>query len=241
MPDSRSIASFDRKFVVAATAIGVVYSLIVVGVSKLIGKEAAGVAGVALAALATGIFQKFEGLRFKTPPSRTIEIPTLNVWIFILLVFAFSGSEVLFSVIVAIFAYVFGQSPGSGANLGDFLSALLNPYILMSLVGAKALSYFATAYCSGRVIANMKYSQIMIAGLCALICSIFLPLLVPLIENPSAVKYLLSQNWVAGVFSIGFLVAVLLGAMLADRHSSNPNPTFQPSRRRRSRRSASSA
>ena len=223
MPDSRSIAGFDRKFVAAATAIGVVYSLIVVGVSELIGKEAAGVAGVALAALATGIFQKFEGLRFKTSPGRTIEIPALNVWILILLVFAYFGSEFLFSFIVGIFAYVLGLSTGSGANPEDFLSALLNPYFLMSLVGAKALAYFTTAYCAGRVVANMKYSQSMIAGLCALICSIFLPILVPLIENPSAIKYLLNQTWVAGVFSIGFLVAVLLGAMLADRHSSSPS------------------
>jgi hypothetical protein len=48
---------FDRKFVVAAIVIGVAYTTIVVVLGTLIGKDAAGIAGVALTALATGIFQ----------------------------------------------------------------------------------------------------------------------------------------------------------------------------------------
>ena len=42
---------FDRKFVLAAVLIGVAYAVIVVLVEKIVGKEAAGVAGVALTAL----------------------------------------------------------------------------------------------------------------------------------------------------------------------------------------------
>ena len=46
---------FDKKFVIAAIVIGIVYALVVVLVG-MVSKEAVGVAGVALTALAVALF-----------------------------------------------------------------------------------------------------------------------------------------------------------------------------------------
>src|SRR5262249_57597604 len=99
----------DKKFVYAACAIGAAYALIISGLGFLLGKEAAGVAGVALTALASAIFKQFETLRFKTiaeQQERTVSIPRLNFPYFLLLVFAFHGFQVFFCFLLfAIFSF----------------------------------------------------------------------------------------------------------------------------------------
>ena len=78
----QAVQLFDRKFVYAACAIGAAYALIIAVLGALVGKEAAGVAGVALTALATAIFKQFETLRFQTiaeQEERTVVIPRLNI------------------------------------------------------------------------------------------------------------------------------------------------------------------
>jgi hypothetical protein len=90
---------FDRKFVLAAVLVGVAYTVIVVSVEKIVGKEAAGVAGVMLTAIAVGTLQKFETLRFRrisADESTWIDIPPVSVSRVIVLIFAFFWRTVRF-------------------------------------------------------------------------------------------------------------------------------------------------
>lgn len=64
----------DKKFIATALVIGLVYASIVLIVSRLIGKEAAGVVAVALTAIATAIFRQFENLKFVSKPTKEIPI-----------------------------------------------------------------------------------------------------------------------------------------------------------------------
>src|SRR5262249_56048662 len=100
----------DKKFVYAACAIGAAYALIISGLGFLLGKEAAGVAGVALTALASAIFKQFETLRFKTiaeQQERTVSIPRLNLPYLLFLLFPFPPIPALFlfflSLIISFF------------------------------------------------------------------------------------------------------------------------------------------
>src|SRR5262245_66071918 len=95
----------DKKFVYAACAIGAAYALIISGLGFLLGKEAAGVAGVALTALASAIFKQFETLRFKTiaeQQERTVSIPRLNLPYLLLLVFSFHCFQVLLGLFLCV-------------------------------------------------------------------------------------------------------------------------------------------
>src|SRR5262249_60314728 len=106
----------DKKFVYAACAIGAAYALIISGLGFLLGKEAAGVAGVALTALASAIFKKFETLRFKTiaeQQERTVSLPRLKLPYLLLLVFAFPGIPVFFGFlfcVIFLFFWVFNDN-----------------------------------------------------------------------------------------------------------------------------------
>ena len=94
----RATEFFDQRFVYAACTIGAAYALIIAGLGSWLGKEAAGVAGVALTALATAIFKQFETLRFKRiaeREERTVSIPRLNMPYLLLLVFAMAGIQYL--------------------------------------------------------------------------------------------------------------------------------------------------
>ena len=63
MPPMQTV--FDRKFVLAASLIGVVYALFMAALSYWTRPEVAGAAGVALTSVATAIFKQFENLRFR--------------------------------------------------------------------------------------------------------------------------------------------------------------------------------
>ena len=92
----------DKRFVGAAIAIGSAYSLIVVVLARLLGKDAAAVAAVALIALAAAIFKQFETLRFRQIPERestVIFVQRLYSWYLLLLMFSFYGFSVVFWVL----------------------------------------------------------------------------------------------------------------------------------------------
>jgi len=87
----------DKKFVTTAIIIAIVYASIVIIINRIVGKEAAGVAGVALTALATAIFKQFESLRFQSisniaPIQNNVTTPLqFSLWKIILIAFLFSG------------------------------------------------------------------------------------------------------------------------------------------------------
>jgi hypothetical protein len=134
---------FDRKFVGAATVIGGVYASIVVALAEFIGKEAAGVAGVALTALATAIFKQFETLRFKEVLSdpAEVEIPRVLSWRMLVVVLAFLSVQVLWSFLVSGVGLIFGWE----FNTSDSLSVAVLLITAYMIGGAIILKSFPNA------------------------------------------------------------------------------------------------
>jgi hypothetical protein len=146
---------FDRKFVTAAIAIGVGYAVVIVIISSLLGRDAAGAAGVGLTALATGIFKQFETLRFTrtSDPQTTIEVPKLRIGYLILVSFSFLGAEFLSGVLAAIFVYTFGLVPrGTVMGMESFLSTFFAFLVIaksLAMIGCGALVGSTSARLSG--------------------------------------------------------------------------------------------
>ncbi len=159
---------FDKKFVYAACAIGAAYALIITGLSFLLGKEAAGVAAVALTALATAIFKQFETLRFKTiaeHEERTVSIPRLNIPYLLLLVFAFNGIQVLVGMLSGVIAGSFGWFK----DVASF-----NYRFLVLIGGVAAVSCFAGGYLCGRTAPRVSFSYASIGSILSLVVGMIL-------------------------------------------------------------------
>jgi hypothetical protein len=143
---------FDRKFVNAAIAIGVGYAVVIVIISSLFGRDAAGAAGVALTALATGIFKQSETLRFtrSSDQQTTIEVPKLRLDYLFLVSLSFMGAEALSALLAGIIISTLGLvSVDTGTDVQSFYSGLFgNPLFLASIIIAKCL---AMIICGGLV------------------------------------------------------------------------------------------
>ena len=218
---ANSLVRFDRRFAIMAIVIGLSYALIISALGLILGTDAAGVAGVALTALATAVFRRFEDLQFKKAPTTTIEVPTVGIWLPFLLILSFVGAEVIFGFLAGFAINAMGFAPDAASDLTKFVEFLLNPSILITMFGAKALAYITTAYCAARVIECWRYSQILVAGFLALILSTLLPIASIAQADPEAASGLLTDpaTYVFGVFWIVFLGAALLGTKLAAKRS----------------------
>jgi hypothetical protein len=163
---------FDKKFVYAACAIGAVYALIIAGLGFLLGKEAAGVAGVALTALAGAIFKQFETLRFKRiaeREERTVSIPRLNIAYLILLVCAFQGIQLFVGLLLSGIFTSFGWFKVTPSTTFESFGEIMTDYrFLVSIVGATALSYFTGGYLCGRTAPRVSFSYALIGSILSL-------------------------------------------------------------------------
>ena len=213
-----SLVSLDRRFTITAIVIGLSYVLIIAGIGLVFGRETAGIAALALTALATGVFKKFEDLQFKKSPRATIEVPTFGIWLLFLLVLSFSGAVFIFVTLVGLAANVVGFTTGKTAPSTE-VELLLNLNFLISILGAKALAYFATAYCAARVIKNLRYSQVLIAGLLALILDALIPIVLISLSSLKAGADLLldPSTYSFSIYWIVVLGGVLLGTKFASR------------------------
>lgn len=147
----------DKKFVTAALILGVIYALIVVLVGNILGKEAAGVAGVALTALATALFKKFETLQFRKmseEESVWVEVPPINPWLVAVITFAFIGAQIVTGAIIGVLRGVFW--PGSSGPL---------PVVVAGI--SSALTYFAISYIGAKALVRLRYSTVVFAVLLA--------------------------------------------------------------------------
>lgn len=146
---------FDRKFVNAAIAIGVGYAVVIAIISSLLGRDAAGAAGVALTALATGIFKQFESLRFTRTSDRqtTIEVPKLRIGYLILVSLSFLGAEILSGILFGIIGSTLGLVPkGTAMDMESILSkfwALILIAKCLAMIGCGALVGSTSARLSG--------------------------------------------------------------------------------------------
>ncbi|PYI61849.1 MAG: hypothetical protein DMF07_14965 [Verrucomicrobia bacterium] len=136
--------------------------------TKFLGKEAAGVAAVALTALATAIFKQFETLRFKTiaeHEERTVSIPRLNIPYLLLLVFAFNGIQVLVGMLSGVIAGSFGW----------FKDVTSFDYRFLVLIGGvAAVSCFAGGYLCGRTAPRVSFSYASIGSILSLVVAMIL-------------------------------------------------------------------
>lgn len=215
---------FDKKFVYAACAIGAAYALIIAGLGFLLGKEAAGVAGVALTALAAAIFKQFETLRFKRiaeQEERTVSIPRLNIPYLILLVCAFQGIQLFLGLLLRAIFDSFGWFKlNPSATLESSFGSLFTDYrFLASVVGVVALSYFAGGYLCGRTAPRVSFSYALIGSMLSLFLVMLLQeMSVMALDWREAVSIFTNPVlYVAGIFWGVYAACAFLGARIGFR------------------------
>jgi|SRR5262245_1169589 len=213
----------DKKFVYAACAIGAAYALIISGLGFLLGKEAAGVAGVALTALASAIFKQFETLRFKTiaeQQERTVSIPRLNLPYLLLLVFAFHGIQVLLGLLLGVIISLFGWFKVTSSTTVESFSAFLSDYrVLIPIVGVAAISYFTGGYLCGRTAPRVSFSYALIGAILSLVVGMSLQVMSVMAQD---LREALSMFANPGLYTFGifwgvYAICAFLGARIGFR------------------------
>jgi hypothetical protein len=194
---------FDRKFVIAAVLVGVVYTLVVIVVEKIVGKEAAGVAGVALTAIAVAIFQKFETLRFRPisdDKSTWVDVPAINVSRVIVLTFAFLGAQY-------VFGFASGLLPEKWLDQDEtmLMLAVLNIFV-----------YFFASFLMAKAFIQLRYTTVAVAILLTLTISILMSAVQFRLEVGKVIQLIGLGAMVGaqGVFWLVFEVVALLGVRL---------------------------
>ena len=214
---------FDKKFVYAACAIGAAYALIIAGLGSFLGAQAAGVAGVALTALATAIFKQFETLRFKTiaeQEERTVSIPKLNIPYLLLLVCGFQGIQfllgMLFGSLIASFGGFKVTSSTTVESWGNFMS---DYRILVPVGGVTAVSYFIGGYLCGRTAPRVSFSYALIGSILSLVVVMILQVVVGMAQNwREALSTLANPGfYVFGIFWGVYAACAFLGARVGFR------------------------
>ncbi len=168
---------FDKKFVTTAVILAAVYAGIVIIVNKILGKEAAGVAGVALTALATAIFKQFESLRFQTTPAvsgTSTTVSTLFSWWKVLLIaFLFSGITRLFIELVdGVVPLLFHPTTPYLADFYTINGKLINHYTIWEQ-STKCIAYLLSGIIATRAFKKISFSVIVIAGLIGVILDFY--------------------------------------------------------------------
>ena len=213
-----SSEAFDKKFIIAATAIGMVYALLIVTLGATIGKEAAGVAGVALTALATGIFKQFETLRFRQmSQEEQFEVPIPKISLYKLIVFSncFLGLKVFFGLMIGTFLASANLAPEI-SGMESFIELISNWKIVGMLIGMNSVIYILGGFLIGKAFEIRTYSTLVMASLASCMIDGLLPLIPMAINNFSGFIELLSSGalWPASFWLI-FIAATLFGAKLA--------------------------
>jgi hypothetical protein len=211
---------FDRKFVVAAIVIGVAYTTIVVVLGTLIGKDAAGIAGVALTALATGIFKQFETLRFRQQTddsTKSIELPAFRIWYFLLILFAFIGVQVVLGAVLGSIIGALGWMPDM-TRPETLLNLLTDKRIWISIVGLTAIGYFIGGYLIGKTAPSVTYTYAIVATFLTNLLTLLLQVIPLLVRDLSAIKIFAEPStYTSGIFWLLFVFVSLIGAKLGFR------------------------
>jgi hypothetical protein len=214
-------ALFDKKFVAAALIIGTAYAALMVWVGNFIGKEAAGVGGVALTALATGIFKQFETLRFKAVTERDaklVPIPAPSPYVVLLLVFAFSGAQAILGLFAGIFLVAFDILPTGLAALQSLAGLMTNWRVISVLVGFTALTYLFGSFIAAKSISSLRYSTMLYAVIAALIAQVIIPMasMLMLMQDKTLLLQAFKNGALApALFWSVYLCAALIGTWLA--------------------------
>lgn len=210
---------FDKKFVVAATLIGVAYTVIVVILVSTIGKEAAGIAGVALTALATGIFKQFETLRFRQQSdeqTKSIEFPAFRIWYFLLILFAFFGLQLILGAISGSVLGALGLMPD--LSNPEAASIFLNdPKVWIWMVGLTTVAYFLGGYLIGKTAPSVTYTYAIVAALLTLLIPLMLQVIPLLILLGKEAIGIFAPYLYLATFWLLYVAATLIGSKMGFR------------------------
>lgn len=210
---------FDQKFVLAAVLIGTAYAVLVVAVGSIVGKEAAGVGGVALTAVATGIFKQFENLRFKAitdSDARLVAVPAPSPFLILLVALAFAGAQALFGIIVGILAVAFDLMPTSLLAMLELPKLLDDWRFVAIVVSVTALTFALAAFIAAKAVAAMRYSTVLYAVFLSAVLQIVVPLAPMVVKDPSVFLVAFENGAFApAAFWLAYLCAALFGAWLA--------------------------
>lgn len=211
---------FDKKFVIAASLIGFVYAAVIATLGSFVGKEVAGVAGVALTALATAIFKQFETLRFRslaeTDETQTLVVPKLSFARILLLCFSFSGAQILTGLVISTVLVMIDAVPDISRI--DEISKLLSDWKIFSVViGFKLVAFSFTGFLVRCIFQVPLYSELVVAAFIAIALPDLLPIAAIAFKDPSLLKVLfkLGQSglWLA-VFWLPFVACAFVGARI---------------------------
>ena len=154
----------DKKFILAALVIGVAYSLIVVFIGYFSSKEAAGVAGVALTAVASGIFKQFETLRFKQlKESEGRQVAVENPYVLLTLASSIVGAQSFSFVVLIWLVIAFVPFQSLGPLLEHPLATLALIVIFTILV--TGVTFMVGTYYSVRALRVVRYTTVVFAVL----------------------------------------------------------------------------
>lgn len=213
---------FDVKFVIAALSIGFGYAAIVAIFGLIMGKEAAGVAGVALTAIATQIFRKFETLRFRRiseAEGREVTIPGLDFWFIILVASAFLGIQLILGVLYGVVLRIVGLVPDI-VLVKEFEDFLIKPGILVGIIGLTCISYLIGGFFCGKMSPSKRYMYPIIAAILALLLNLAI-IIIPVIINdsPQAWSYFKVILLPTAAFWLIYVFASIIGARYGFRRN----------------------
>lgn len=174
--------AFDKTFMTTAVIIAIIYTSIVIIINKLLGKEAAGVAGVALTALAAAAFKQLEGRKSGDPQPGTEESTSLtnsatlkfSWWKTILIAFLFSGmTNVLIDLMDGIIPMIFHPTKTYYADFGHINGKLINHYTAWEQ-SIKCLSFLVCGVIATKALKLIPYSIIIISALFAIVLDFYM-------------------------------------------------------------------
>ena len=215
---------FDKGFVVGALLIGTVYCLVVVALAALVGKEAAGVGGVALSTLAVAIFKEFETLQFKkTDPRRVVPVPALSGSYVAVVSFAFAGVQILAGMLLGTAVGSAGLFSTGGLEHESVLALLASEGIHVSLVVLTLMSHIVAGILVARVslyVPGVTYTYVALGSLLSSGLNV-----IPVFGMALATRSTAPLRGLIGptyAFWLLYIAASLLAARLALRGRSTP-------------------
>lgn len=232
MPIIASPTGFDRKFVIAATLIGVAYAAIVAVLGAMFGREVAGAAGVALTALAAAIFKQFETLRFRAiadDEGTELTVPKIVGWRVAVFTGFFMGLKMVVGMSAGLIIAMLNLLPKVN-DLTTFLSSIGSDWRAMAAI---IFGNFVLYTLGGVVIAKgfniRNYSTLLISAFLSCLIDTFLPLLLFMINDLRFFfKMLMAGALWPATFWLLYLAGTLLGARYAGRSIIQRLPDQKP-------------
>ncbi len=200
----------DHGFVLAAILIGFAYVLLISLVGYVAGKEAAGVAGVFLTALAVALLKYWERLRFQQLPSQetlTIQIASFRWGLFAILFFTYLGIGIVLGNTSDIAWAYFQLKEPEG-----FLQTLGSPHVWGLSIFPFALSHFLGGAACARIINRYYLGYSALISLAVSVYSYFDNLLLGLADRIPWAK-LGESSALHGITSLLCLACSLAGAI----------------------------